>query len=39
MMDKAEKLTQEDKIAGMKIYILLPSLLASFKLMVDMALL
>jgi hypothetical protein len=39
MMDKAEKLEQEDKIAGMKVYILLPSLLASFKLMVDMALL
>lgn len=39
MLDKAEKLMQEDKIAGMKIYILLPSLLASFKLMVDMALL
>jgi len=32
MMDKAEKLEQEDKIAGMKVYILLPSLLASFKL-------
>ncbi len=39
MMDKAERLEQEDKITGMKIYILLPSLLASFKLMVDMALL
>lgn len=39
MMDKAERLEQEDKIIGMKIYILLPSLLASFKLMVDMALL
>lgn len=39
MMDKAERLEQEDKITGMKISILLPSLLASFKLMVDMALL
>ena len=39
MMDKAEKLSQEDKIAGMKVYILLPSLIASFKLMLDMALL
>ena len=39
LMDKAEKLSQEDKIAGMKVYILLPSLLASFKLMVDMSLL
>ncbi|RDY32131.1 hypothetical protein CG710_006535 [Lachnotalea glycerini] len=39
MMDKAKKLEQEDKIAGMKIYILLPSLAASFKLIVDMALL
>ena len=39
MMDNSEKLEQEDKIAGMKVYILLPSLLASLKLMVDMALL
>lgn len=39
MMDKADKLAQEDKIAGMKIYILMPSLLASFKLMADMSLL
>ncbi|SCP99942.1 hypothetical protein [Anaerobium acetethylicum] len=39
MMDKSERLEQEDKIAGMKIYILLPSLLASLKLIVDMALL
>lgn len=39
MMDKAEKLHQEDMIAGMKVYILLPALLASFKLMVDMSLL
>ncbi len=39
LMDKAEKLSQEDKIAGMKVYILLPSLLASFKLMMDMSLL
>ena len=39
MLDKSERLVQEDKIAGMKIYILLPSLLASFKLMIDMALL
>lgn len=39
MLDKSEKLKQEDKIAGMKIYIMLPSLLASFKLMIDMALL
>ena len=38
-MDKADKLKKEEKIAGMKIYILLPSLLASFKLKVDMALL
>lgn len=39
MMDKSEKLHQEDLIAGMKVYILLPALLASFKLMVDMSLL
>ncbi len=39
MMDKSEKLEQEDKIAGMRVYIVLPSLLASVKLMVDMALL
>lgn len=39
MMDKAEKLHQEDIIVGMKVYTLLPALLASFKLMVDMSLL
>ena len=39
MMDKAEQLHQEDLVAGMKVYILLPSLLASFKLMIDMSLL
>lgn len=39
MLDKAEKLEQEDRVAGMKVYILLPSLIASFKLMIDMALL
>lgn len=39
MMDKAEQFHQEDLVAGMKVYILLPSLLASFKLMIDMSLL
>ncbi len=39
MLDNAEKLDQEDKIAGMKIFILLPSLFASFKLMIDMGML
>ncbi len=38
-MDKAEKLMQEDQIVGMKLYILLPSLVAAFKLMIDMAIL
>ncbi len=38
-MDKAEKLMQEDQAIGMKLYVLLPSLVAAFKLMTDMALL
>ncbi len=39
MADKTKQLHQEDMLAGMKLYTLAPTLLASFKLMIDMALL